>query len=84
MSKLRAEQKSYERGFYAANSITTRRVQIRHYLEFVERFAGDRFPFPILLRKSRSLCDLAGERSDLPLGDELSCWTKIFFSDKMG
>ena len=40
------EQKGFEQKFYSVNSISTQGVQVRRYLDFVERFGQDRSPFP--------------------------------------
>ena len=40
------EQREFESHCYAVNSRTTRAVQVKRYLEFVDRFADDRAPFP--------------------------------------
>ena len=40
------EKRAFQKQAYAPNSITTRAVQVRRYLEFVEEFSEDYAPFP--------------------------------------
>ena len=44
--QLRGEQRRYEEKVYTLNSVTTRGVQVRRYLEFVAAFSLDRVPIP--------------------------------------
>ena len=44
--KLMAEKQMFQKKFYAPNSVTTRSVQIRRYLDFIEEFAGEFPPTP--------------------------------------
>ena len=49
--ELEAEQRRFEKQFYAPNSWMSRAVQIRSYLEFVDLFAGDRAPLPCSVQR---------------------------------
>lgn len=46
LAKLRSEQKKFQRSYYAPNSITTRDVQIKKYLDFIDDFDGAFAPMP--------------------------------------
>ena len=42
------EKQAYQKSLYVPNPITTRSVQIRRYLEFIEDFDGEFTPVPCL------------------------------------
>lgn len=46
MLKLIQEKQAFQKKFYAPNSVTTRSVQIRRYLDFIEEFDGEFPPTP--------------------------------------
>ena len=51
LEALTAEQRGFERQYYSTNSLATRGVQIRRFMELVDQFWDNRAPFLCLTER---------------------------------